>query len=68
MTMGANEANIMIWRRDLLAYFGGVSDKTVRRWIRQGKLPKPYVDFSLRTHGWKLSTLQRAGVNLVMPD
>ncbi|UST54935.1 hypothetical protein NF681_07025 [Comamonadaceae bacterium OTU4NAUVB1] len=64
--MRTDEVDIMIWRRDLRAYFGGVSDETVRRWIRQGKLPKPDVDFSLRTRGWKLSTLQKAGINLVI--
>lgn len=57
----------MIWRRDLRAYFGDVSDETVRRWIKQGKLPKPDVDFSLRTRGWRLSTLHQAGIMLVAP-
>lgn len=62
------EPDIMTWRRDLRAYFGDVSDETVRRWIKQGKLPKPDVDFSARTRGWKLSTLRRAGIGLVAPD
>lgn len=64
--MGA-EPDIMVWRRDLRAYFGDVSDETVRRWIKQGKLPKPDVDFSLRTRGWRLSTLHQAGIMLVTP-
>jgi len=58
----------MIWRRDLRAYFGDVSDETVRRWIKQGKLPKPDVDFSMRTRGWKLSTLHRAGIMVMAPS
>lgn len=66
--MITDEIDIMIWRRDLRAYLGGVSDETVRRWIKQGKLPKPDVDFSARTRGWKLSTLRRAGIELIVPD
>lgn len=42
----------------------GVTSETVRRWMRDGKLPKPDVDLSLRTRGWKLSTLRAAGLNL----
>lgn len=61
----STEPDTMVWRRDLRAYFGDVSDETVRRWIKQGKLPKPDVDFSARTRGWKLSTLRRAGIKLV---
>jgi len=60
----STEPDAMVWRRDLRAYFGDVSDETVRRWIKQGKLPKPDVDFSARTRGWKLSTLRRAGIKL----
>lgn len=42
----------------------GVCSETVRRWMRDGKLPPPDVDLSLRTRGWKLSTLRAAGLNL----
>jgi len=54
----------VIWRRDLRAALCGVSDETLRRWMKQGKLPKPDVDLSLRTRGWRLSTLRRAGIKL----
>lgn len=59
------EPDRMIWRRDLRDYFGGVSDETIRRWIKQGKLPKPDIDFSMRTRGWKLSTLRKAGIQII---
>jgi len=58
----------IIWRRDLRAMLGGVSDETVRRWLKDGKFPKPDVDLSQRTRGWHLSTLRRAGIKLRLPD
>jgi hypothetical protein len=54
----------VLWRRDLRLALDGVTDETVRRWIKQGKLPKPDIDLSLRTRGWRLSTLRRAGIKL----
>jgi hypothetical protein len=41
-----------------------VTDETLRRWMKAGKLPKPDVDLSHRTRGWRLSTLRRAGIKL----
>lgn len=54
----------VIWRRELQAATH-VSSETVRRWMRDGKLPKPDVALSHRTSGWRVSTLQAAGINLV---
>jgi hypothetical protein len=33
--------------------------------MRDGKLPEPDVALSHRTKGWRMSTLQAAGINLV---
>lgn len=44
-----------------------VTSETVRRWLRAGKLPKPDVDLSQRTRGWRLSTLHAAGIGIVDP-
>lgn len=44
-----------------------VTSETVRRWIRDNKLPKPDVDLSQRTRGWRLSTLHAAGIGIVDP-
>lgn len=52
----------VIWRRDLQQKLS-VSSNTVRRWLQEGKLPKPDVNLSSRTKGWKLSTLRTADVN-----
>jgi hypothetical protein len=54
----------IIWRRDLRKALGDVTDETLRRWIKAGKIPKPDVDLSHRTRGWRLSTLQKSGINL----
>jgi predicted DNA-binding transcriptional regulator AlpA len=40
------------------------SRETVRQWIKAGKLPKPDVALSIKTTGWKRSTLAAAGINL----
>jgi hypothetical protein len=53
----------VIWRADLQAQMH-VTSETLRRWMRDGKLPKPDVDISRRTKGWRLSTLHSAGIRL----
>lgn len=55
----------VIWRRELQAATD-VSSETVRRWMRDGKLPAPDVNLSYRTKGWRLSTLLAAGIDLVI--
>lgn len=55
----------VIWRRELQETID-VSSETVRRWLRDGKLPLPDVKLSYRTMGWRMSTLRAAGINLIM--
>jgi predicted DNA-binding transcriptional regulator AlpA len=55
----------VIWRRELQAATD-VSSETVRRWMRDGKLPRPDVALSHRTKGWRMSTLRAAGINLII--
>lgn len=42
----------------------GCSSEAVRRWIKEGRLPKPDVALSQKTTGWKQSTLDAAGIRL----
>lgn len=44
----------------------GVSNETLRRWIRDQQFPAPDVSFTRLRHGWKASTLRRRG--LVVPE
>lgn len=53
----------VIWRADLAKRMNR-SSETLRQWIKSGKLPKPDVDLSQKTRGWKLSTLRAVGINL----
>ncbi len=53
----------VIWRPQLQGALG-VTSETMRRWIKDGKLPRPDVDLSRRTRGWKASTLRAAGLAL----
>lgn len=53
----------VIWRQDLCAALG-VQSECVRRWLKAGKLPAPDVRLSLKTVGWKLSTLHGHGINI----
>lgn len=53
----------VIWRCELKAE-AKVTSETIRRWMRDGKLPPPDVALSHRTKGWKISTLRAAGINL----
>lgn len=54
----------VIWRRELQAA-ASVTSETIRRWMRDGKLPEPDVNLSHRTKGWRVSTLRAAGINLL---
>lgn len=53
----------VIWRADLAKRMCR-SSETLRKWLKSGKLPKPDVDISQKTRGWKLSTLRAAGIDL----
>ena len=54
----------VIYRADLQKMMS-VSSETVRNWMKAGKLPKPDVTITARTLGWRLSTLQAAGIWVV---
>ena len=43
----------------------GVKSVTLRKWMKSGKIPKPDVAITARTLGWRLSTLQAAGIGVV---
>ena len=62
--MTTEESDRVIYRSDLRKMIG-VCSETLTRWIKDGKLPPPDVDFSQKTRGWRLSTLRAAGINLV---
>lgn len=53
----------VIWRRELQKDLD-VSSETMRRWLLSGKLPPLDVDLSVRSRGWKLSTLRAAGIKV----
>lgn len=54
----------VIYRSELMSQLN-VGTEAIRRWMISGKLPQPDVDISRKTRGWKLSTLQAAGIGLV---
>ena len=53
----------LIFRRQLQAKLG-VCSETMRRYIRDGRLPPPDVRMSAKTAGWKTATLRAKGINL----
>ena len=54
----------VIYRADLCKMMN-VGTEAVRRWIKAGKLPAPDVAISRRTMGWRLSTLNAAGIRVL---
>lgn len=54
----------VIFRADLCKMLN-VGSECVRRWVLAGRIPKPDVAITSRTVGWKLSTLQAAGIGLL---
>lgn len=54
----------VIWRSELMKLCNVTSTETIRRWLKEDRLPKPDVRLSQRTTGWKLSTLRAAGINV----
>jgi predicted DNA-binding transcriptional regulator AlpA len=58
------EPDRVVWRADLCNTLH-VCSETIRRYMKEEKLPKPDVQLSRRTMGWKLSTLRAAGINIV---
>lgn len=62
--MTTEQPDRLIYRRELKSTIG-VSNETIRRWMRDHKLPAPDVLISQKTLGWKKSTLRAAGIDLV---
>jgi predicted DNA-binding transcriptional regulator AlpA len=58
------EIDRVLWRHELCAIMG-VTTESIQNWMKSGKLPRPDVDMSRKTKGWRLSTLRAAGINLV---
>jgi predicted DNA-binding transcriptional regulator AlpA len=54
----------VIYRQDLYRAMG-VTSETLRRWLKEGKIPPADVQLSVRTVGWRLSTLHAAGIKLL---
>jgi predicted DNA-binding transcriptional regulator AlpA len=54
----------VIYRKELMEKLG-VTSETIRQWLKKGRLPKPDIALSRRTVGWRLSTLNAAGVGVV---
>ena len=63
--MNINEQDRVIWRPQLQELMG-VTSETVRRWMKDKRLPPPDVAMSRRTLGWRISTLRASGVNLAI--
>lgn len=57
-------ADRVLWRSELREQLK-VSSETMRRWLRDNKLPPADVHLSQRSMGWKVSTLRAAGINLL---
>jgi len=60
-----NEQDRVIWRPDLQKMMG-VTSETVRRWMKDKRLPTPDVAMSRKTLGWRISTLRNAGINIAV--
>ena len=54
----------VIYRQDLYKAMG-VTSETLRRWLKEGKMPNADVQLSVRTVGWRLSTLHKAGIRVI---
>lgn len=61
--MTITEQDRVIWRPDLQKTMN-VSSETIRRYMRDGKIPTPDVAMSQKKLGWRLSTLRAAGINI----
>jgi predicted DNA-binding transcriptional regulator AlpA len=54
----------IIYRQDLYKMLG-VTSETLRRYLRDKKIPPADIAITQRTVGWRLSTLQAAGIMLL---
>jgi predicted DNA-binding transcriptional regulator AlpA len=62
--MSATTVDRMVYRPELRAALR-VSSESMRRWMHDGKLPKPDVYLSAKVMGWRLSTLVRNGIGIL---
>jgi predicted DNA-binding transcriptional regulator AlpA len=56
-----NTEHNLIMRKDLQEHLHVTAD-TLRRWIKSQRIPKPDVQISTRTMGWRRSTLEEFGL------
>lgn len=54
----------IIYRQDLYKMLG-ITSETLRRYLRDKKIPPADIAITQRTVGWRLSTLHAAGINLL---
>lgn len=54
----------IIYRQDLYKMLG-VTSETLRKWLKDNRLPPADIAISRRTVGWRLSTLHAAGIRLI---
>lgn len=62
--MSTTDADRIIYRQDLYKLIG-VTSETLRRWLKEGKIPAADIAISRRTVGWRLLTLHAAGIKLL---
>lgn len=55
----------ILYRDELCKALGGVTTETLRRWMKNGKVPQPDIAMSQKTLGWRYSTLLAAGVRIL---
>jgi predicted DNA-binding transcriptional regulator AlpA len=54
----------IIYRQNLYKMLG-VTSETLRKWLKDQKLPPADIAISRRTVGWRLSTLPATGIKLL---
>lgn len=57
------EQDPVILRRELQRRLD-LSSETIRRWLKEGRLPPLDVNLSRQSKGWKTSTLRAKGINV----
>ena len=62
--MTTADTDRIIYRQDLYKLIG-VTSETLRRGLKEGKIPAADIAISRRTVGWRLSTLHAAGIRLI---
>lgn len=54
----------VLTRAELMAAINVTTTETIRRKLRDKKIPPPDVKLSQRIVGWRVSTLRKAGINV----